>query len=79
MDEANNLILRVVLTTNDFKDNEILPILLNQLDPNNLSRVTGDGAYDEKKCFAWAEENKIKASRNRNVQIQNFARRPSSI
>ena len=61
MDEANNRILGVVLTTNDFKDNEVLPMLMNQLDPQNVSRVTGDGAYDEKKCFAWAEENKIKA------------------
>ena len=61
VDEANNRILGVVLTTNDFKDNEVLPLLMNQLDPKNVSRVTGDRAYDEKKCFAWAEENKIKA------------------
>jgi Transposase DDE domain len=61
VDEANNRILGVVLTTNDFKDNEVLPMLMNQLDPQNVSRVTGDGAYDDKKCFAWAEENKIKA------------------
>ena len=61
VDEANNRILGVVLTTNDFKDNEVLPVLMNQLDPQNISRVTGDGAYDDKKCFAWAEINKIKA------------------
>jgi hypothetical protein len=34
---------------------------MNQIDPKNVSRVAGDGAYDDKKCFAWAEENKIKA------------------
>jgi len=61
VDEANNRILGVVLTTNDFKDNEVLPVLMNQIDPKNVSRVTGDGAYDDKKCFAWAEENKVKA------------------
>lgn len=61
VDEGNNRILGVVLTTNDFKDNEVLPVLMNQIDPENVSRVTGDGAYDDKKCFAWAEENKVKA------------------
>lgn len=60
VDEANNRILGVVLTTNDFKDNEVLPVLMNQMDPENVSRVTGDGAYDDKKCFAWAEENEVK-------------------
>lgn len=61
VNEANNRILGVVLTTNDFKDNEVFPVLMNQVDPKNVSRVTGDGAYDDKKCFAWAEKNKVKA------------------
>jgi hypothetical protein len=61
VDEANNRILGVVLTTNDFKDNEVFPVLMNQIGPENVSRVTGDGAYDDKKCFAWVEENKVKA------------------
>ena len=61
VNEANNRILGVVLTTNDFKDNEVLPSLMNQIDPKHVSRVTGDGAYDDKKCFSWAEENKVKA------------------
>jgi hypothetical protein len=61
VNEANNHILGVVLTTNDFKDNQVLPVLMNQIDPRNVSQVTGDGAYDDKKCFAWAEENKVKA------------------
>ena len=34
---------------------------MSQIDSKNVSRVTGDGAYDDKKCFAWAEENKVKA------------------
>ena len=61
VNEANNCILGVVLTTNDLKDNQVLPELMNQIDPKNVSRVTGDGAYDDKKCFEWAEENKVKA------------------
>jgi len=61
VDESNNRILGLVLTTNDFKDNQVLPELMNQIDPKNVSIVTGDGAYDDKKCFTWAEENKIKA------------------
>jgi hypothetical protein len=60
VDEANNRILGVVLTTNDYKDNEVLPVLMSQVDPKNVSRVTGDGAYDDKKCFAWGDENKVK-------------------
>ena len=60
VNEANNRILGVVLTTNDFKDNKVFLVLMNQVDPQNVSRVTGDGAYDDKKCFAWAEENEVK-------------------
>ena len=61
VDEKNNHILGVVLTTNDFKDNEILPALMDQINSKNVAKVTGDGAYDDKKCFTWAEEKKIKA------------------
>jgi len=61
VNEANNRILGLVLTTNDFKDNEVLPELMNQIDSESVLRVTGDGAYDDKKCFAWAEKNKIRA------------------
>lgn len=61
VDEANNRILVVILTTNDFKDNEVFPALMNQVEPENITRVTGDGAYDDQKCFAWAEENQVKA------------------
>jgi hypothetical protein len=61
IDEKNNRILGVVLTTNDFKDNEVFHQLINQIDLKNIRQVTGDGAYDDKKCFGWAEENKVKA------------------
>lgn len=61
VNEANNRILGVVLTTNDFTDNQVFTELMDQIDPKNVSRVTGDGAYDDKKCFAWAEAIKVKA------------------
>lgn len=61
VDEKNNRILGVVLTTNDFKDNEVFHQLIDQIDLKNIRQVTGDGAYDDKKCFAWAEKNKVKA------------------
>ena len=56
MNEANNRILWVVLTTNDFKHNEVLPELMNQIDPKNVLRVTGDGAYDDKKCLSMSKD-----------------------
>jgi hypothetical protein len=61
VDEKNNRILGAVLSTNDFKDNEVFPVLIEQVEAKNVARVTGDGAYDDKKCFAWAEANKVKA------------------
>ncbi len=61
VDEKNNRILGLVLTTNDFKDNEVFHQLIAQIDLKHIRQVTGDGAYDDKKCFAWAEENKVKA------------------
>ena len=45
----------MALTTNDFKDNEVLPVLMNQINPNQIKKIIGDGAYDDKKCFEWAE------------------------
>jgi len=73
VNEANNRILWIILTTNDFKDNEVLPSLMNQIDTKHVSRVTGDGAYDDRKCFSCAEENKVKA-----VSHQDGAARLSS-
>jgi hypothetical protein len=60
VDEKNNRILGVVLTTNNFKDNEVFHQLIGQIELKNIRQVTGDGAYGDKKCFAWAEANQIK-------------------
>jgi len=48
VDEADNRILGVVLTTKDFKDSQVLPKLMNQIDTGNITRGTGDGAYDHR-------------------------------
>ena len=61
VDERNNRILGVVLTTNNFKDNEVPSVLMDQVDSKNVAKVTGDGAYDDEKYFALAEAKKIKA------------------
>jgi hypothetical protein len=48
---ANNQeIEAAVMTTNDFKDSEILPDLLEQID-SKLSQVSGDGAYDSHESY----------------------------
>jgi hypothetical protein len=60
VDEQNNRILGLVLTTNDFKDNEVFIPLVEQIDLKNIKQVTGDGAYDDKKCFSWGEKNGVK-------------------
>lgn len=45
VDVNNQEIEAAVVTTNDFKDSEILPDLLEQID-TKLSQVSGDGGYD---------------------------------
>lgn len=39
VDEKNNQILGVVLTINDFQDNEVLPVLMDQVESKNISKV----------------------------------------
>jgi hypothetical protein len=45
IDAANQEIEAAVVSTNDFKDSEILPDLLDKIDAE-LSQVSGDGGYD---------------------------------
>jgi hypothetical protein len=47
---TNQEIEATVVTTNDFKDSEILPDLLEQID-SALSQVSGDGGYDSNKSY----------------------------
>lgn len=39
-----------VVTTNDFKDNEVIEDLLNQAE-NSLQEICADGAYDTENCY----------------------------
>ena len=50
IDAANQEIEAAVVTTNDFKDSEILPDLLEQID-SELIQVSGDGAYDSHESY----------------------------
>lgn len=50
VDAANQEIEAAVVTTNDFKDSEILPDLLEQID-SKLIQISGDGAYDSHESY----------------------------
>lgn len=50
IDENSQEIEAAVVTTNDFKDSEILPNLLDQID-SELTQVSGDGGYDTHKNY----------------------------
>lgn len=50
VDEATGEIRAAVVTTNNFSDGQVLPDLLAQVE-SELSRVTGDGGYDDRQCY----------------------------
>jgi len=50
VDESTNEIVAAVVTTNDFKDSQILPDLLDQVD-GEIEQVSADGAYDSRNCY----------------------------
>lgn len=58
VDTENNQILSAVLTTNDFKDNQVFQETLEGL--KNIKAVSADGAYDSKDCYAFAKKRKFK-------------------
>lgn len=53
IDEKSGEFVTVTLSTNDVSDGEALPDLLEQICPYEepLSQVTGDGSYDQRKCY----------------------------
>jgi Transposase DDE domain len=55
IDSANNQILSAALTTNDFKDNQLLPDLIDKIS-EDINQVSADGAYDAKNCYNKARE-----------------------
>ena len=54
-------IVAVVVTTNSFKDSQLLPDLLEQVD-DELSQVSADGAYDSRTCYELIRERKARAA-----------------
>jgi IS5 family transposase len=50
VDEATHEFVAVVVTTNDFKDSQLLEDLLEQVE-GELSQVSADGAYDSRNCY----------------------------
>jgi hypothetical protein len=55
VDANNQEIEAAVITTNDFKDSEILPDLLDQID-FELKQVSGDGGYDSHESYELIED-----------------------
>ena len=50
VDEATHEFVAVVVSTNSFKDSQILPDLLEQIE-DEITQVTADGAYDTRNCY----------------------------
>jgi IS5 family transposase len=50
VDEASGEIVAAVVTTNSSHDSQELPDLLEQVD-EELTQVSGDGAYDRRRCY----------------------------
>lgn len=58
VDEGNNDLLAVELTTNGVDDAEVVPELLGQVE-ESVGKFGGDGAYDKRKVYDELEERKI--------------------
>jgi IS5 family transposase len=61
VDEATLEFVAVVVSTNSFKDSQILPDLLEQVE-DELKQVTADGAYDSRNCYDAIGERKARAA-----------------
>lgn len=61
VDEATGEFVAVVVTTNDFKDSQLLPALLAQVE-DEVKQVSADGAYDSRNCYDALGERKARAA-----------------
>lgn len=61
VDEATLELVAVVVSTNSFKDSQLLPDLLEQVD-DELSQVSADGAYDSRNCYDAIREREARAA-----------------
>lgn len=60
-DEATGEIVAAVVTTNSFKDSQVLPDLLEQIE-DAIAQVTADGAYDSRNCYLLISERSARAA-----------------
>ena len=61
VDEATLEFVAVVVSTNSFKDSQLLPELLEQVE-DELSQVSADGAYDSRNCYEAIREREARAA-----------------
>lgn len=63
VDEASRQIVAATVSTNDFRDDELLLDLLEQVAPQvELSQVSGDGSYDSRRCYQLLQQRGAHAS-----------------
>lgn len=61
VNEATGEILAAVVSTNDLNDAEALPDILDGID-DKIAQVSGDGAYDQRKCYEAIRRRNAKAT-----------------
>lgn len=61
VDEATHEFVAVVVTTNDFKDSQLLEDLLAQV-ADEIKQVSADGAYDSRNCYDAIRDRKARAA-----------------
>ncbi|MCA1605074.1 MAG: IS5 family transposase [Acidobacteria bacterium] len=61
VDEATGEFVAVVVTTNSFKDSQLLPDLLEQVG-DEIAQVSADGAYDSRNCYDAIRERGARAA-----------------
>ena len=61
VDEATNELVAAAVTTNSFKDSQLLPDLLEQV-AGEVSQVSADGAYDSRNCYDAIRARKARAA-----------------
>ncbi|MCA1617178.1 MAG: IS5 family transposase [Acidobacteria bacterium] len=61
VDQATHEFVAGVVSTNDFKDSQLLPDLLEQVE-DRISQVSADGAYDSRNCYDAIREREARAA-----------------
>lgn len=61
VDQATHEFVAVVVSTNDFKDSQLLPDLLEQVE-EEIQQVSADGAYDSRNCYDALRQREARAA-----------------